>query len=87
MLPKSYVCIWLKLAVSTKLWWETISFKVQYKLFLNDGFCHHKKQQLPLPCNVAVVDPLRLLEVVIFAETKPETTEDKEKLRWLHPAC
>jgi len=28
ILPKSYVCIWLKLAVSTKLWWETISFKV-----------------------------------------------------------
>ena len=41
--------------------------------------CHHKKQQLPLPCIVAVMDPLQSLDVVIFAETRTGNNGRQEK--------
>jgi len=88
ILPNSYVCLSLKLAILSALWWETIPFEVQNKWCLNDGLCHHKTQQLPLPCIVVVIDLPRSLEVVIFQRPEPETMEGEEKLRCcMQPVC
>ena len=81
-LPICCVCPRLKLVVIIGWWWGTIFFEVQWKWCLDDKLWPHEKMLLSLVLLMVVVDLLRLLAVVVSAETREGSNEKPGKALW-----